>query len=467
MVPDENSAEAPESRPSRREPLTPAKRKRLQKAFEHGSKQMAQGNFDYACEMFEQCVLGDPANLIYVQNYVGNLQRKYDNNKTGSKLAQLKERGARSAAKKALGQGEWDEVIRHALKVLKVNPWDVPALTVMAAASENSGDDEVELFYLKCALDANPKDPAVNRQCANALAARDQFDQAIACWRRVEQARPNDDQAQREIGRLAVEKTISKGGYEDKEEAKKLAGDRKAQPQLPQQPERDVSTEEQLRREIDKQPDELANYSELAQLYTTKENYKAAEEVLAKAYEVSGDDPDVRQRWQDAELRHLRQQIAQAKDEEAKKELLRQFHQKDLQVHQERCERYAHNLSFRFDLGLRYQKIAQYREAIGEFQQARNDPGRKGRCMLHLGQCFEAIKQHRLAMTHYDSAIDEIPDREEEYKKAALHRAGKLALAMKDLDTAEKHLTNLAELDFAYKDVAALLDKIAELREDA
>jgi tetratricopeptide (TPR) repeat protein len=464
MVSDENSAQAAEPQPRRREPLSPAKRKRLQKLFEHASKQMAQEEHDYATELFEQCVLGDPSNLIYVQNYIGNLHRKYDNNKTGSRLAQFKERGARSAAKKALSHGEWDEVIKHGLKVLTVNPWDVPTLTAMATAAENSGDDEVELYYLKCALDANSKDPNVNRQCANALAAREQFDQAIACWHRVEQARPGDEEAQREIARLAVEKTIVKGGYGDKDEAKKLAGDRKAQPQLPQQPQRELTVQEQIQRKIDQDPTELSSYFELAQIHINQEDFRTAEEVLAKAYEVSGGDPDVRERWQDVELRHLRQKIAKTKDEQERKKHIREFHEKDLVVHQERCERYPHNLSFRFDLALRYQKIGQYNEAIREFQQARNDPGRKGRCMLHLGQCFEQIKQHRLAMTHYESAVQEIPDREEEHKKEALYRAAKLSMSEGDLDRAEKHLTNLAALDFAYKNVSALLNKITELR---
>ena len=463
MVSDENTAQPQETQPRRREPITPAKRKRLQTAFEHASRQMAQEAYDYATELFEQCVLGDPSNLIYVQNYVGNLQKKYNNNKTGSKLAQIKVRGARGAARKALGQSQWDDVIKHGLKALAVNPWDVPALTVMATAAENSGDDEVELYYLKCALDTNPKDPNVNRQCALALATRAQFDQAIACWHRVEQARPGDEEAQHEIARLAVEKTIVKGGYGDKDEAKKLAGDRKAQPQLPQ---RDLTTEERLRQKIDQQRGELTDYLELAQLAVSKEDYQAAEEILAKAYEVSGGDPDVRERWQDTELRHLRQKIARTKDEQERKKHIRAFHEKDLLVHQERCERYPHNLSFRFDLALRYQKIGQYNEAIREFQQARNDPARKGRCMLHLGQCFEQINQHRLAKTHYESAVKEIPDREEEQKKEALYQAAKLSMTLDDLDTAERHLTTLAELDFAYKNVSTLLDKILELRKN-
>ena len=41
-----------------------------------------------------------------------------------------------------------------------------------------------------------------------------QFDQAIACWHRVEQAKPHDEEALQAISRLSVEKTIHKGGYD-------------------------------------------------------------------------------------------------------------------------------------------------------------------------------------------------------------------------------------------------------------
>ena len=107
-----------------------------------------------------------------------------------------------------------------------------------------------------------------------------------------------------------------------------------------------------------------------------------------------------------------------------------------------------------------------FNEAIAEYQQARNDPRRRGVCMLALGQCFQQIKQYRLAMSHYESAIQEIPDRDPQNKKLALYLAGRLATAMKNLDAGEKHLTALAGLDFSYRDVSQLLDKIGQLREN-
>jgi len=458
----EESSEEPKQ--PARQPLTPAKRKRLQQCFEHASKQMSQENYDYATELLSQCVLGDPSNLGYVQSFLGNLQKKYNNNKMGSKLAKFKERGARSAVKKALSQSLWDDVVGNGVKVLAVNPWDIPTLLAMATASEKMGDDESEMAYLKAALEANPKDPEVNRHCAMALGARQQFDQAIACWHRVEQVRPNDEEAQRAIASLAVEKTIVKGKYDEDDPSRKLdkghrAGER----------EQEQTSEQRLQQKIDRDPENLDSYFELAQLHINNEDYKKAEQVLATAYEVSQGDRDVRERWEDVELRHLRQQITQAKekgDDETWEKLRKQLHEKELTVYKNRCERYPSNLAFKYDLGLRYQINEQYNEAIKEFQQAKNDPRRKGLCMLALGKCFQHIKQYRLAASHYQAAVEEIPDRDAENKKDALYRAGKLALALKDVDAADRNLAELAGMQFDYRDVSDLLAKIGELRDN-
>ena len=85
--------------------------------------------------------------------------------------------------------------------------------------------------------------------------------------------------------------------------------------------------------------------------------------------------------------------------------------------------------------------------------------------LLALGECFQHIEQYRLAMSNYEQAIEEISDREEDVKKLALYRASVLAMGLKDFDKAEKYLTDLAGLEFGYKDVAERLDKIRHMRD--
>ena len=232
--------------------------------------------------------------------------------------------------------------------------------------------------------------------------------------------------------------------------------------------EEELSAEQKLRQSIEREPKKQANYLELAQICTNDERYGEAEELLATAYDLSDGDVEIREKWEDVQLRHFRQKIARTQDPEAKKKLQEQYFEKDLEACKNRVERHPANLSLRYDLGYRYMLTKQYNEAIRELQAAKNDPRRKGLCSLVLGQCFQQIKQYRLAMSNYEAAIREIPDRDAENKKRALYFAGRLAMSkhVDDRATAEKHLTTLAGLDFTYKDVSTLLDKLAGVGEN-
>ncbi len=87
---DQNEQQPPEKpdKPASRSrwPPSATAKKRLQKCFETASQKMAQENYDYATELFRQCVWGDPGNKAFVQNFLGNLQKKYANNRKGSSL---------------------------------------------------------------------------------------------------------------------------------------------------------------------------------------------------------------------------------------------------------------------------------------------------------------------------------------------------------------------------------------------
>ena len=169
--------------------ISPAKRKRLQQCYEHANRQMQQDNFDYAAELFTQCVAGDPSNFIYLQSFLSNLKKKYNNNKRGSNLAFIQGRGARGAVKKAASQEDWVGAIRAGLEALKLNPWDISTLTQMADAAAALGFHDVQLAYLKTALEGSPNDAGVNRLCAMALHQLGRYDEAIARWHRVEKVK--------------------------------------------------------------------------------------------------------------------------------------------------------------------------------------------------------------------------------------------------------------------------------------
>jgi hypothetical protein len=157
------------------------------------------------------CVQIDPADIRYVRAFLLALRTKYKNNRKGATFARFRARRARRALERARRSRDWQAVVRTGVEVLSVNPWDVSALQAMASAAKADGNTDCEFHFLRCALEAAPKDIDTNIQCADALAARGQVDQAIACWHRVEQLRPGDKRALRAISELTVRKSLKSG----------------------------------------------------------------------------------------------------------------------------------------------------------------------------------------------------------------------------------------------------------------
>jgi tetratricopeptide (TPR) repeat protein len=455
-----------------RQPLSPQKRQMLQQWFTSGSRSSAKGDFDYATEMFAQCVLADPGNLVYAQNFIGNLQKKFNNNKKGSSFAGIRGAGAKGAIQKARLSKDWQGVLKHGFDMLKLNPWEVSCLQEMAHACAELEYDECEVFYLKAALEFDIKDAEVNRRLGRALEKQGQFDAATVCWKRVLAAKGRDDEASRSIANLSVKKTIHEGGYEGAQSSQDVMADEEEKDELFGGVK--LTPEQKLMKAIAKAPEQIGHYTELAELYLQKEQFNEAEEWYNKALAISGNDLGIRERIEDIQVRRTREQVLvaekkyQSSQSEEDKTLWQSFRKelllKELEYYRIRSERYPTNLGHKYELADRLRQAGQVKEAIPLFQKALGDARRKGQTHLMLGDCFERIQQAKLAMSNYELAVQELSLADEDFKKKALYRAGSLAIKLNDLDKAEKHLTDLAGLDFSYKDVSERLDKIAEIR---
>ncbi len=468
-------------------PLTTAVRQRLQKLFEHAQRCVEKNDHDYANQLFSQCVAEDPANLIYLQSFLANLQSKYGDNKKGAKLAVLKIHSHRSTLTKSAGKGDWLAAFQAGCAALAVNPWDIPTLLAMAEACDELGIDECQLYYLRWAMDVDAKDATVNRHAALALQRMGQFDQAIACWHRVEQAKPHDEEALQAISRLSVEKTIHEGGYDPEllrddssagsEEKISVARFSKDADQLPDD---DLSPEERLQAALAADPSEIGNYLQLADILINDARLDEAEKLLERGLSASGGgDLDIRERLEDIQLRRAHHQLAVAEKrhaheptEETQQQVLhfrKLANQRELEVYAVRSDRDPGNTRLKFELGLRLKRAGKIKEAITTLQAARGDTKRKSLALLELGECFQKIEQYKLALANYEQAVETAlettGEADSEVRRLALYRAGVLATGLRELDRAERHLTELAGLDFGYRDVSDRLDKLAQLRD--
>src|SRR5215207_3811404 len=156
-------------------PISAAVRQRLQAVFEHGQRSNEKDDYEYAHDLFTQCLVEDPANLIYLQTFLANLAQKYGNNKKGVRFSGLKSKTSRMALNKAAGKGQWREAFTAACEALKSNPWETSTLVDVADAYQQIGSDDCQLFVMRWALDASPKDIAVNRKAAETLTRLGQF----------------------------------------------------------------------------------------------------------------------------------------------------------------------------------------------------------------------------------------------------------------------------------------------------
>jgi tetratricopeptide (TPR) repeat protein len=456
----------------------------LQKVFEHAQRCVEKGDHDYANKLLIECVVEDPANIVYLQSFLGNLQQKYGDNKKGAKFAGLKLKSRRSHLTRAAGKGDWPTALQEGCAALALNPWDIPTLVAMAEACDELSIDECQLYYLRWAMDADPKDVNVNHHAALTLQRRGQFDQAIACWRRVEQAKPRDEEALQAISRLSVEKTIHEGGYDPELLRGDLSGVTKAKTSVARLAkgaeapglECDQSTAtERLQTAIATDPTNIDNYLQLADKLIHDGKLDEADSLLQRGRNVSGGGHlGVLERLEDVQVRRAHRQLAIAEQRHAHEptEEMRQqvinfrklANQVELEIYAAKADRDPGNVRLKYELGLRLKRAGKTKDAITTLQAARGDTKHKVQALVELGECFQKIEQYKLALNHYEQAIEACEQPDSEVRRLALYRAGVLATGLRELDRAERHLTELAGLDFGYRDVSDRLDKIAHLR---
>lgn len=493
--------------------VTPQLRRRLQQCYDHACKllQQEKPDRDYANTLFTQCVVADPSNLVYVEAFLRNLQEKYENNKRGARSFFGGGGKNRAEFKKAVAKNNWIDVLRLGPELLHSNPWDVSVLRPMAQACAAFHYNEVELRYLKNALDANPKDIEVNRHCALSLARVGQFDQAIACWHRIEELRPNDQEAKRMIAELTVERHRPQAARAAPGARRAAAGrtaatppeEKKAQEQAeaasaavevtsanrtPEGPEEAQRAEEKsgrreltltpiqrLERAIITEPEIVENYLELIDLYVAAHRFNDAQRVLQRAQSVLPGDLDILSKGEDLfvaiaehQLLVARQQAESQKTAEAE-QLVQQCEEevlrRQLSVLDARCQRFPDNHQLKMELGLLLKKSGNYRSAAERFQEARNDPQFYVQATFELGECLQRLHQYVKALHCYQRAAEKAGDSSEEQaiKKLSLYRAGLLAAGLKEYWLAEQYLERLLALDPSYKDAASRLDKVRQI----
>jgi len=445
--------------------ISPGKRERLQQLFTRGNEQMTKANYEYADNIyFTECVLQDPGNPIYARTFLANLKKKFGEKKKTTRSLIATGKTMTVDSKKP------ENLFKVGITTLKSNPWDIETLLSTGGACESLGYLESAIVYCQSAVDADPQHIGANTACCALLREVADYDGALACVQRILIQRPNDPDIQRMMNEVAAEKTIHQGKYATGSSREAVESIGVTIPENEDVMGRSLTVEEQIERRIAKNPQDTANYVELAQWHIKQLDYAKAEESYTRAAEVSNNAPNMVERLLEIQKKRIHMKSLRLKKEYEKnpQETLKsiflaardQYDEKSMELAQHRIKHHPNHAGYRYDYGMLLQKNCQAKEAIVEFQIAKSEESRRGDCLLALGQCFQMIKQYKLAMTHYQEAVSVLESGEN--KKKALYLAMKLALTLEDYGLAESYGHQLAAIDFSYRDLGEMLKQTAQ-----
>jgi Tfp pilus assembly protein PilF len=457
--------------------------------FERANQVISTGNFDYGIQLLLTCCKLDPGNLIYRQALRRTEKVKFKNNLRGSRLAFLTSSAAKTKLKTAKASRDYLRVLEQGEVVLTSNPWDVGTQMDMAEAADALGMLDLAAWSLEQARQKNPNDTTVNRALARLYEKRGNFSQAIGLWELVRKVDPRDIEAQHKAKDLAASDTIARGNYEaivaanpaeGGEEKAHAGGVEVPEPAAPLSVAQVRLAREAgaLKARLEADPTNPNGYLQLAALYRRDGQLEQARQVLDGGLGPTGNSFELMQELADLDIEPFRRNLAltddrlktQPHDEELRKiriRLLKEINTRELDLFRQKADRYPSEMAHRLELGVRLLRAGQNDAAIIELQAARSDPRQRWRALLYLGYCFKARNNWRLAQRNFEEALQHLPQGEDATRKELLYQLAHGSAESGDLSRAIDLAYELANLDFAYRDIGRLLDEWQERLQQA
>jgi tetratricopeptide (TPR) repeat protein len=497
-------------------PVNPEHRRVAAGQFDRANQVVATGNYDYGIRLLLSCCKLDPANLIYRQALRRTEKAKYRNNLRGSMFAWLTAWPVRARMKAALRARDYLKVLEHGERILTRNPWDVGAQMDMADAAEVLGLLDLAIWNLEQARQKQAFDVRLNRALAHLYEKRGNFTQAIALWELIRKVKPSDTEAQHKIKDLAADDTIARGQYHAAVSGGGEASTEDAEPdsalepkvkkdgsdetpaaawwtqtgRTPPPPTKDAPAEpaltdtgevpflkDRLEREaaplrarLKDDPTSPYLYLQLAAVYRRGNDFDKARTILQEGLGPTGNAFELSLELADLDIEPFRRNLA-ITEEKLKAEpdnadlrrlrarLRKEINTRELDVHRQKADRYPTELGHRYEVGVRLLRAGQIDEAIRELQTSRVDPRHRWQSLLYLGHCFKARNNWRLAERNFEEALKSLPAGETSNRKDLLYELAVGCAEANDLSKAIDMATELANIDFSYRDIGRLLDE--------
>jgi tetratricopeptide (TPR) repeat protein len=479
--------------------ISPEQRRIATERFERANQVIATGDFDYGIQLLMTCCKLDPANLIYRQTLRRTQKSKFKNNMRGSRFAMFSTSASKARIKAAKHSGDFLKVLEQGEEVLVRNPWDLGTQMDMADSAAGLGLLDLAVWILEQARQRDGKEPSLNRSLARLYEKRGNFSQAIALWELVKQADPADQEASHKGKDLAASETISRGRYDQtmtqRRPEEPVESDTSPHPTLEDGTEiapvndRVARESAPLMTKIQANPTDPLPYLQLAAVYTRGGRYDEARETLNGGLGPTGQHFQIRIELMELDLEPFRRNLAiteekvehftpTERDEESaaaeeqelrriRVRLLKEINARELELYRLKADRYPNDTGHRVELGLRLLRAGQVDEAITELQASRKDQRHLWRALMYLGFAFKSRQNWRLAQRNFTDSLEHIPGNEDGQRKEVLFQLATGHAENAEWSQAIDRGSDLANLDFNYREIGRLLDEWHEKQDQS
>lgn len=443
-------------------------------ARDYYSKALAaleRNNIDYAIEMFRQSLTIEP-NFIKCRQYLRATQSKRAQSAGGFKkmMSAAKATPLLTKGKMAVNKNPI-EAMDIAEQALSDDPTSSQALQLLAEASDAGNFPETAIQTLEHYCKLNAKDTKALHWLGRTYAKVQNFEMARDVYDRILQLNPADFDAQRGLKDSTAHGAMAGGGWNKAGSYRDVMKDKKEAVALEQQS-RVVRAEDMVENLINENlaklnadPGNVVVQRELGKLYGQKSNFDKALEYLETIFKSEGGaDPSLEKEIGELHIRRIDTYVTAKKQQLAAEPANAEVIQAEITAfEQERdalqladaerlVERYPNELLYRYDLGILYMKTGNLNGAIEQLQKAIGQPQRRVASLNCLGQCFEQVGLHDLAIDQYLKAIEELPMMDG-LKKDLVYNLGRAYETIGEPDKAVAEFKKIAAVDFSYRDV--------------
>ena len=438
--------------------------------FDRGDQVAATGNWDFAIQMYLDGIRREPTEVQRGHRPLREvaMKRTAQQGKPAGMIDQLKHRGGKTP----------EEVLANAEYLMAKEPGSIQHMVAVFKAIQKFQSDEATGWI--CDILLGSQQQAVqdgkkpNRQIvvtiARAYEQIKEFTKAHEVALLGKTAFKDDGELQDMEKNYSAQKTIQQGKYAGDGSFVDSVKDLKKQQDLlkKDQAYQDIEFREgeivKARKAYEATPTVPGKIDALVEALTKIEEDSFENEAIDVLKAAYADSRAYRfkVRMDDIRIRQMRRQydkLVTDGDEKAAKE---QDHRQlafELEVFAERAVKYPTDMGLKYELGQRQLKTGQIDDAIASLQQATRDAKRRILALALLGQAFARKGWHRQAIETYEKALES--DVSEERAKDLHYNLGLELKALGEREKAMDHFSEVAQLDFRYKDVR---EQIEDLR---